>query len=70
MNNLKQYELYWNTIPMGALTGYQDWYCPCLGQGVYMFELDTNNRMSTRHFMSENPKISANAGIVIFSIGS
>ena len=44
MNNLKQYQLYWNAIPMGALTEYEAWYYPCLGQGVYMFVLDTNQK--------------------------
>ena len=41
---MKQYELYWKSIPMGALTRYLDWYCPCLGEGVYMFVLDTNQQ--------------------------
>ena len=41
---MKQYELYWKSIPMGALTEYKEWYCPCLGQGVYMFVLDTNQQ--------------------------
>ena len=44
MNNPKPYELYWNAIPMGALTKYKSWDYPCLGQGVYMFVLTTNQK--------------------------
>ena len=38
------YELVWKSIPMGAISDFRDWYCPCLGSGVYMFVMSTTDR--------------------------
>ncbi len=35
------YELHWKSIPMGAIQSFSDWYCPYLGQGVYLWVLAT-----------------------------
>lgn len=36
------YNLYWKTIPFGALRGYEEWYYPYLENGVYMLVVATN----------------------------
>ena len=55
---MKQYDLHWNSIPMGALTNYHDWYYPYLGQGVYMFVLATNqNNVYTVYYVGKSQDI-------------
>ena len=45
MNASTAYDLHWNCIPMGAIRGYENWYYPYLGSGIYMLVLATQNNM-------------------------
>ena len=42
MTSPDKYNLYWKTIPFGALRGYEEWYYPYLESGIYMLVLATN----------------------------
>ena len=43
MNASPAYDLHWKCIPMGSIKGYENWYYPYLGRGVYMLVLATTN---------------------------
>ena len=37
------YDLHWNSIPLGAIKCFEEWYDPYLGRGVYMLVLATTD---------------------------
>ncbi len=52
-----EYELHWNSIPMGAICGYEGWYNPSLGAGIYMLVVATTTGGYVGYYIGKGNEI-------------
>ena len=51
------YDLHWKSIPMGVISGYEDWFDPYLGQGIYMLVVYTSDGKYVGFYVGESGDI-------------
>ena len=47
----------WNSVPMGAIESFRDWYDPYLGRGVYMLVLATTDERYVGYYVGKSDDI-------------